>query len=441
MKQLSSTLVCLFTIIYSLLSTQLHSQTGWINQYYNSNVKPIRKILFIDENTGWAISGGGCTFISCGGFFRTTNGGTNWTMLFYNSKSYNSFDFINSSTGWMVAAYFDDIMGRGRYYYKTTDSGLNWILKLQDTLSGTYNYICFINASTGWIAGSSNNQGLLMRSTNAGESWSNYAVPSVTSLSYLLFVNADVGWTIGSQNKILKSTNSGINWIEQVGPGINLNGIDFLDLNTGWIVGNDGIIIKTTNSGLYWLTQASGISNNLASVHFINADTGWCSGNGGKILFTYNGGSNWYQQVSNTTYDLKSIYFINKNIGWSAGGFNTITGTCAILKTTTGGLIPVKHLGEAVPLKYLLYQNYPNPFNPKTKIKFVIPALEKYAGLIRIVIYDVFGREISNLVNETKMKPGEYEAEWDASNYASGVYFCKLVTDSYSETRKMVLLK
>ena len=60
--------------------------------------------------------------------------------------------------------------------------------------------------------------------------------------------------------------------------------------------------------------------------------------------------------------------------------------------------------------------------------------------LTKLVIYDVIGREITTLVNE-KMSPGTYSVDWDGLNYPSGVYFYKLVTDAYSETKKMVLIK
>ena len=55
-------------------------------------------------------------------------------------------------------------------------------------------------------------------------------------------------------------------------------------------------------------------------------------------------------------------------------------------------------------------------------------------------VYDILGREVATLVNE-KLSTGTYEVEWNGSNYPSGVYFYKLETESFSETRKMVLLK
>jgi hypothetical protein len=88
--------------------------------------------------------------------------------------------------------------------------------------------------------------------------------------------------------------------------------------------------------------------------------------------------------------------------------------------------------------KYLLSQNYPNPFNPVTKISFSIPAGNSRNTML--VIYDVMGREVAVLVNG-ELKTGTYEAEWNAVNVPSGVYFYKLTTGSFTETKKMSLIK
>jgi hypothetical protein len=85
---------------------------------------------------------------------------------------------------------------------------------------------------------------------------------------------------------------------------------------------------------------------------------------------------------------------------------------------------------------FILYQNYPNPFNPVTKIKFDIPK----SAFTLVKIYDNLGREIYTLVSEG-MRAGTYEVDWDASNYPSGVYYCKLTADDFTETKKMVLVK
>ena len=107
----------------------------------------------------------------------------------------------------------------------------------------------------------------------------------------------------------------------------------------------------------------------------------------------------------------------------------------------SGFVIGINPVSNKVPSQYILYQNYPNPFNPATKIKFEIPnELKSDKSKVKIVIYDVLGREVEVLLNK-KLSPGTYEVSWDASNYPSGVYFYRLFTDNVSLTRKMVLLK
>jgi hypothetical protein len=93
---------------------------------------------------------------------------------------------------------------------------------------------------------------------------------------------------------------------------------------------------------------------------------------------------------------------------------------------------------------FILEQNYPNPFNPTTKIKFTIPTVEtRHASSLQMVtlkVYDVLGNEIATLVNEDK-PAGEYEVEFNGSELTSGIYFYKLTTGEFSQTRKMILIK
>jgi len=85
---------------------------------------------------------------------------------------------------------------------------------------------------------------------------------------------------------------------------------------------------------------------------------------------------------------------------------------------------------------YSLSNNYPNPFNPSTTIKFQIPEL----SIVTLKVYDVLGNEIAILVNEEK-PAGNYEIQFDATAFPSGVYFYKLQAGSFVETKKMVLMK
>ncbi len=100
------------------------------------------------------------------------------------------------------------------------------------------------------------------------------------------------------------------------------------------------------------------------------------------------------------------------------------------------GVVGISQIGSGVPNTFKLYNNYPNPFNPATKIKFDI-AKETFA---KINVYDLTGRKVAEIVNQN-MKPGSYEITFDASKYASGVYFYRLETAQYTEIKKMILIK
>ena len=78
----------------------------------------------------------------------------------------------------------------------------------------------------------------------------------------------------------------------------------------------------------------------------------------------------------------------------------------------------------------------PNPFNPETKIRFEVVAAKN----INITVFDVLGKEVASLVNK-KFTPGTYEVSFDASKLSSGIYFYKLITDDFVDTKKMMLIR
>ncbi len=101
-----------------------------------------------------------------------------------------------------------------------------------------------------------------------------------------------------------------------------------------------------------------------------------------------------------------------------------------------GTVISINGDPGIVPEGYSLRQNFPNPFNPATVIKFAIPA----SSFVNIKIFDISGREVVTLVNETK-NAGNYSIEWNATGNPSGIYFCVMSVNGYSIEKKMVLIK
>ncbi len=99
-------------------------------------------------------------------------------------------------------------------------------------------------------------------------------------------------------------------------------------------------------------------------------------------------------------------------------------------------VIGISQVGTQLPNVFKLEQNYPNPFNPVTKIRFSIP---KFSN-VKLSVYDVTGRLISELVN-SELNAGEYETDFNAHNITSGVYFYTLRAGSFNDTKKLIVIK
>jgi hypothetical protein len=108
----------------------------------------------------------------------------------------------------------------------------------------------------------------------------------------------------------------------------------------------------------------------------------------------------------------------------------------ALMYDGSAVLTSVEPEGNNIPGAFSLEQNYPNPFNPSTVIKFSVPT----NGYVSLKVYDIMGREVASIVNG-ELKAGVYNADFNASMLSSGVYFYKLTSGSFSETKKMMLIK
>ncbi len=98
--------------------------------------------------------------------------------------------------------------------------------------------------------------------------------------------------------------------------------------------------------------------------------------------------------------------------------------------------VGIKKISGITPSGFSLEQNYPNPFNQSSIIKFQSPV----EGLTQLKIYDILGKEVSTLLNENLL-PGTYELRFDAKDLPSGIYFYKLTTGNFTDTKRMIFLK
>lgn len=422
---------------------------GWYQQFMpNLNGQNLRDITFTDSLNGYAVT-------DLHYILKTTNGGDNWNIIYNDTASDHGFSrihFVDQNTGFV---------GGGMYYsgsfhmLKTTNGGINWLALLTPV---TQVDMFVLNKDTLWITDYSGFQGGLFISNNGGINWSlRYAGNSNPSKIYMY--NYRIGFSVINSG-LYKTTNSGTNWTQI--PGEN-GFIDmfFADSLLGWKTLGD-TMKYTSNGGLNWSKQLmphGGIifSNNLLRFSVLNRDTIW--GCGGYVLYTNNqaksilwrttnGGVNWLFQMPDTSllpYE-SFVKFSDRLHGW-AYSINPMG-----IHTTTGGndtfFTSVNKINSNIPNQFLLYQNYPNPFNPLSKIKYLVTANGKrlhgqsgQTANVKIIVYDVRGKEITTLVNQ-KQSAGEYEVEFDGTNYSSGIYFYSLIADGVLiETKKALLIK
>jgi hypothetical protein len=118
-----------------------------------------------------------------------------------------------------------------------------------------------------------------------------------------------------------------------------------------------------------------------------------------------------------------------------------------VLYGDTTYVVDVEEEPNPIPTEYKLEQNYPNPFNPVTKIKYSIPYVISTEGRnlkVTLIVYDVLGNKVATLVDEYQ-NAGSYDVEFNPEssikNPASGIYFYQLKAGSFTQTKKMMLLK
>ncbi|MCB0729093.1 MAG: T9SS type A sorting domain-containing protein, partial [Ignavibacteriae bacterium] len=400
---------------------------------------------FLDQYTGF-ISG---TF----GIIKTTDGGSNWSNI-WDSTSYSDFfpliQFDDYNSGWLLHfAGYNPLR-----LYKTSNSGENWDIINNIIIYNTNispHSILFIDNNTGFITGTAQEliwpnlpiYGLVLKTTNSGLSWITYGFNN-DNMSDIEFVNSSTGYLAGDQNRILKTTNSGENWnyLNTDISNYDYFKISFLNTETGWVLGRNrpnpfdtiNVISKTTNGGMSWIHfHIADYLSNLQDIKFLDNNIGWVCGSKGFAYATTNGGINWVRQETSTNRNLYSVNFINPNTGWLIGSKGTI------LKTISG-VIPVGIANySSAPIKsFSLSQNYPNPFNPSTNLEFGISEL----GFVSLKVYNSLGMEVADIVNEV-LSPGSYNYQFSTLNFQlpSGVYFYRLESGDFTETKRMVLLK
>jgi len=346
-------------------------------------------------------------------FLKSTDAGMTWTKAgqFDTTTGYmNDIYFFNMNTGYAI---IDTNPSTNPKFYKTTNAGLNWIFvsKISDSLY--LDNMHFTDMNTGFVCGATYilNQpvqyGLIFKTTNAGLNWIKTIKTNTAAITDFTFFNSSTGIAIAPAllfiTKIFRTTNSGNTW-------------DSVSSFQDRIMFNIGCI---SNSGIAFTA-----GNNIDSSGLI-----------GKISTakTSDYGLTWSVKDLNQYNLISGISLVDHNNFYMSGGLND---AAVILKSTNGGNVFLNQTGIEVPTENILYQNYPNPFNSVTIIRFLV----KDSRFVRMKVFELSGREVAILVNQN-LKPGIYEVSFDRSNLSSGIYFYRLTSGDFSETKKLVLIK
>ena len=246
----------------------------------------------------------------------------------------------------------------------------------------------------------------------------------------------------GTNGGVFLSANNGTNWTP-VNTGLTNTTVRALAFSgTNLFAGTDGGVFLSANNGTSWTEANTGLTNTYVKSLAVSPAS---DGTGGTNLFagTYDGGV--FLSVNNgTSWTAESTGLMNTDVRALAlspasdgtGGMNLFAGTSGGVwrRPLSEMMTSVETLSTKVPTNSGLDQNYPNPFNPTTTISFRLPS-QSYVSL---KVFNSLGREVSILL-EKKLSAGTYVERWDAQGLPSGVYFCRLQTGSFTETKKILL--
>ena len=404
------------------------------------------------------------------------------------NDSASSYTSLNNA--WCIAAngnvvhtvWYDNRDGNPEIYYKcSTDGGVTWGADTRltnNTAESRYPYIAVSGSivHTVWYDNRDGNDEIYYkRSTDGGVTWgadtrltNNTAYSNVPSIA----VSGSIVHTVWQDNRggnweiyYKRSTDGGVTWgadtrltnyaADSNFPSIAVSGSI---VHTVWQdnrYGNTEIYYKrSTDGGVNWEADTRLTNNTASSLYPSIAVSGsivhtvWEDTRDGNLEIYYkrstDGGVSWETDTRLTNNTAGSWY---PSIAVSGSIVHTVwsddrDGNDEIYyKRNPTGNVGIQNISTEIPSAFSLEQNYPNPFNPTTKIRFAIPSNVKgQTSNVKITIYDALGREITSLVNE-QLVPGTYEADWNASNYPSGVYFYKLTAGDFVETKKMLLTK
>jgi photosystem II stability/assembly factor-like uncharacterized protein len=262
------------------------------------------------------------------------------------------------------------------------------------------------------------------------------------------FFTPDSGFVVGraggiTRGIILSTTDGGVNW--DTAHLTTVAGqwcwkIQFINQSTGYASleapGNPPhYYLKTTNRGINWEEKiySPTLDYDAEGIGFFNETTGWVGGWSNYTNETTDGGATWHQVDTSTIgiamRNVNRFCFIGDTLAFAVGK--------RIYKYTKDVVTSINPTQSFSIDNFKLYQNYPNPFNPKTKIKFYLPV----GTNVKLTVHNMLGKEVATIIEGDYLSAGNWEFEWDGSDFPSGVYYYTIYNNDIGFTKSMVLVK
>ncbi|MEO8512628.1 MAG: T9SS type A sorting domain-containing protein [Ignavibacteria bacterium] len=423
-------------ILLLSLYTNIFSQDYWL-RVPSPTPQSLTRGFFVDSVYGWAAGDSG-TIIS------TTNGGLNWNVQNTGIKNYFIDDvfFLNPTTGWALS---NDYLFNGTFVLKTTSGGAEWSISHFTDTTVIISTIYFTDPLNGYTSGFS---GKMFKTSNGGVNW-NECMLDTTGCPYLAgfpklrikFINSTTGYTCGGQydiqGVIWKTTDAGLSWQTHCVTPEPL--FDIRILNSGNIIACGGdfefgaITTSSFDNAFSWDYHNTGIFGVAKDLAFRTDREVWM-----PLAFAQtwavnidinNPEEHWRVVPAPDTTAVYSAVFKSQTFGYAFGTNG------AIMKYNTA-IIGITPGGSIIPSSNSLEQNYPNPFNPSTIINYKLAKAE----FVKISLYDITGKLIKVFI-EGNRPTGFNRFRFENFGLASGVYIYKIDAGSFSESKKMLLIK
>lgn len=382
----------------------------------NISARAVSHIEFNSNNDMFAI-GNGYLFTSYVGLHRYNNTSQTWSELTKNialkiggyPTSIGNLGITDNNTIFVSA--------NGRIY-KSTNNGDSFDTGRTCSILRVHNndLLCSVDGVPDQ----------LYFSSNYGSTWLNRTPVGNIEIGDIQFNGNNI---LLNGTGLRKSTNNGVNWttLSTIGAyNLNIRCEDSLIC----LFHPLGVEVKISTDGGFSFPGSFtvGTAERTNDVMIYNKHI-YITYGYGKIFKSTDFGNSWIS-IRN---GLSKYTFINK-MQVHEDRFYTLTRAGMYYRSLNE--VGINTISEIVPERFRLEQNYPNPFNPETKIRYDV----SFSANVSLKVFDINGREVETLVSE-KQSPGTYEVTFDASSLPSGVYFYKIESDNFNESKKMIVLK